>query len=55
MLYVRVCGLRLRSLRGLSLDVQGVTCFASGAAELHGDPTVGVAITRQVFVEFSGR
>ena len=53
MLYVRVCGLRLRSLRGLSLDVQSVACFASDAAEVDEDPTVGVAFTRQVSVEFS--
>lgn len=54
MLHVRMCGLRLRSLRGRSLDVQGVTFFTSDAAVLHGDPTVGMAFTRQVFVEFSG-
>lgn len=54
MLYVRVCRLRLRSLRGLSLGVQSLACFTSGTAEIHGDPTVGVASTNQVFADFSG-
>lgn len=40
MLYVRMCGLRLRSLRGFSLDVQNVARFASDAAGIHGDPTI---------------
>ena len=54
-LYVRVCGLRLRSLRGLSLGVQNVACFAPDAAEIHGDPATGVAPTNQVSADFFGR
>ena len=55
MLYVWVRDLRLRCLRRFSLDVQSVACFASDAAEIHGDSTVGVALTNQVFVDFYGR
>ena len=54
MLHVRMCRLHLRPLRGLSLDVQSITRFTSGTAEIRGDPTVGVAFTSQVFADFSG-
>lgn len=53
-LYVRMCNLRLRSLRRHSLDVQSVTCFPSDATGIHENPTVRVAITHQVFTEYSG-
>jgi hypothetical protein len=46
MLYVGMCGLHLRSLRGLSLHIPSVPCFTSSAVEIHGSPTVGVASTR---------
>ena len=55
MLYVRMCHLRLRSLRGLSFDIRRVTCFTSDATEIDGDSAVGVAFTHQVFTKFSGR
>ena len=55
MLHVRMCNLRLRCLRGLSLDVQSVACFVTDTAEIHGDPSVGMALTNRVFTGFSGR
>ena len=55
MLHVRMCNLRLRCLRGLSLDVQSVACFVTDTAEIHGDPSVGMALTNWVFTGFSGR
>ena len=54
MLHVRVFDLRLRSLRGFSLDIQNVGRFASNGIEIHGNPGVGVAFTHKVFAEFSG-
>jgi hypothetical protein len=54
MLHVRMCGLCLRSLRRLILDIQSVACFTSDAVEIDGNPRIGVAFTHKVFVDFSG-
>jgi hypothetical protein len=54
MLHVRMCGLCLRSLRRLSVDIQSVACFISDAVDIHGNPRIGVDFTHQVFVDFSG-
>lgn len=40
MLHVWMRGLRLRSLRGLSPDVQSVACLTPNKVEIHGNPAI---------------